>query len=298
MSESLREAATSLVNANLWTELALARGLRLAGIFLIAVVLIHLLKALTSRLVARPSAETRVAAMREQQTRTLAGILYSAGSAVIVVGAILTALPELGFNVTPFAAVAGLGTLAIGLGAQNLIRDVINGFFIVFEDQFVVGDAIRLGETSGRVEHLTLRRTVVRDAEGALVVIPNGEIRRVANLSRDWSQLFVDVAVANAEEVDRALAVLAAVAAEFREAADWSAALVDGPRVLGVEAFTMAGTTLRMQLRTVPGRQHDVARELRRRIKARFERERIALADVQPVKLVGGAPPAGKTPQV
>jgi small-conductance mechanosensitive channel len=298
MIESLRAAATSLENVNLWTELALARGLRLAGIFLIAVVLIRLLKALTARLVSRPSAETRVAAMREQQTRTLAGILHSAGTAVIVVGAILTALPELGFNVAPVAAAAGIASLAIGFGAQNLIRDVINGFFIVFEDQFVVGDAIRVGETAGRVEHLTLRRTVVRDAEGALVVIPNGEIRRVANLSRDWSQLFVDVAVANAEEVDRALAVLAAVAAEFREAADWSAALVDGPRVLGVEAFTMAGTTLRMQLRTLPGRQHDVARELRRRIKARFEQERIALADVQPVKFVGGTLPAGRPPQV
>jgi len=280
-----------------WTELALTHGLRLLGILLLAVVLIRILKAFTQRLVQLASGESRVAAMREQQTRTLAGLLYSAGTALIIIVAVLTALTELGFNVTPIAAAAGLASLAFGLAAQHLVRDIINGFVIVFEDQYVVGDSVRIGEHSGRVEHMTLRRTVLRDAQGALVTIPNGEIRQVSNLNRDWSQLFVDVALSNEEDVSRALAVLEEVAGQLRSDETWRAALVDGPRVLGVEAFTMAGTTLRMQLRTVPGRQHDVARELRRRIKARFEQERIALADVQPVKLVGGAAPAGMPPQ-
>jgi len=116
--------------------------------------------------------------MREQHTKTLAGLLYSAGTAVIIIGAILMALPEFGFNITPIAAVAGLASLAFGFGAQHLVRDLINGFFVIVEDQFVVGETVRIGGVVGRVEHLTLRRTVVRDIQGALVSIPNGEISK------------------------------------------------------------------------------------------------------------------------
>ena len=97
---------------------------------------------------------------------------------MILIGAILTALPEFGFNVTPIAAVAGLASLAFGFGAQHLVRDFINGFFMIIEDQFVVGETVRIGTVIGRVEHLTLRRTVIRDIQGAVVTIPNGEIPR------------------------------------------------------------------------------------------------------------------------
>jgi len=270
-----------------WTELALTHGLRLLGILLLAVILVRVLKAFTQRLVQLASGESRVAAMREQQTRTLAGILYSAGTALIIIVAVLSALTEFGFNVTPIAAAAGLASLAFGLAAQHLVRDIINGFVIVFEDQYIVGDSVRIGEHSGRVEHMTLRRTVLRDAQGALVTIPNGEIRQVSNLNRDWSQLFVDVALANEEVVSRALAVLEAVSGEMRSDDTWRAALVDGPRVLGVESLSLAGVTLRLQLRTAPTRQHEVARELRRRIRARFEQERIGVTSVERVALAG-----------
>ena len=271
-----------------WTEVALSRGLRLVGILLFAFLLIRVLKALTRKLVKPPTSQTRVALQREQQTRTLAAILYSAGAAVIFVLAVLTALPEFGVNVTPIAAATGLASVALGFGAQHLVRDLINGFFIIFEDQFVVGDMIRVGEAVGRVEYLTLRRTVLRDLQGALFTIPNGEIRQVANLSRDWSQLFVDVTVPNHQGVDRALAALEKVATELRADERWSAALLDGPRVLGVECLTLSGTTLRVQVRTAPNRQHDVARELRRRIVERFDQEQIALSGAQRVELVGG----------
>ncbi len=273
-----------------WTDFALARGLRLAGIVVIAVVLIWLLKTVTRRLVKSADSESpgRVARMREQHTRTMAGLLYSAGVALVVAVAILTALPEFGFNVTPLAAAAGLASLAVGFGAQHLVRDLINGFFTVFEDQYVVGDMVRIGDTVGRVEHLTLRRTVLRDIQGALVTIPNGEIRQVANLSRDWAQLWVDVSVAAEESVDAALATLEKVTAELRADMAWSAALVDGPRVLGVESLAAGGATLRVQARTAPNRRDDVARELRRRIKARFEQQKIHLSGVQRVELVGG----------
>jgi small conductance mechanosensitive channel len=276
-----------------WTEGAFAVLLRLGGILLAAVVLNRLLGAVTQRMVQLAASPTRVALMREQQTRTLAGLLYSAGTAVIVVVAVMTALPEFGVNITPIAAAAGLASLAVGFGAQHLVRDIINGFFIVLEDQFVVGDVVRIGDATGRVEHFTLRRTVLRDAHGALIVIPNGEIRQLANLARDWSQVFVDVALPAGAETERALAALDQVCAELRGDAAWAPALVDGPRVLGIEALTLDGATLRLQVRTAPTRQSDVARELRRRIQARFGAERISLAGVQRVELLNpGRSPA------
>ena len=272
-----------------WTDFAAARGIRIAAIVLIALILNRLLRSLTRRLI--PAAGTdglgRIARMREQHVKALAGLLYSAGSAVIVIGAILTALPEFGFNVTPIAAAAGLASLAVGFGAQHLVRDLINGFFIIVEDQFAVGESVRIGTVIGRVEYLTLRRTVVRDVLGAVVTIPNGEITQVSNLSRDWGQVFVDISIPQEASSDAALAALERVCAELRSDASWSPVLVDGPRALGVESFGPAGATLRLQLRTVPGRQDDAARELRRRIQNRFEQEHIRWGGVQRVEVVG-----------
>lgn len=273
-----------------WTDWTVASGTRLAGILLVSILLVRLVRSLSRRMVKEATTPTRAAQMREQQMRTLAGILASIGATVIIVVAVLTALPEFGVNVTPIEAVAGLASFAVGFGAQNLVRDWISGVLIVVEDQFVIGDLVRIGDTLGRVESLTLRRTVLRDLQGALVHISNGEIRQAANLSRDWSQLFLDVSLPAEEPVDRALGALDRVAAEFRADAAWSPALVDGPRVLGVEAITLAGSSLRLQVRTAPTRQHDVARELRRRIRARFEQEHIPCGSVQRVELVDGPP--------
>jgi len=271
-----------------WTDFAVADGLRLGAILIIALILNRILRVLTRRLI--PAAGTeglgRIARLHEQHVKTLAGLIYSAGTAIIAVGAILTTLPLLGFNVTPIAAVAGLASLAFGFGAQHLVRDVINGFFIFIEDQFVVGEIVQIGTTAGRVEHLTLRRTVVRDFQGALVTIPNGEITRVSNLSRDWGQVFVDISVSQETSAATALAALERVCAELRGDAAWSPVLVDGPRALGVDSFGPAGATLRLQLRTVPGRQDDAARELRRRIQNRFEQEHIRWGGVQRVEIV------------
>ncbi len=271
-----------------WSGFTAANGLRLIGIVAIAFVLNRVLKVVTSRLVRPATAATRVAQMREQQTRTHAGVLYSAGTALILLVAFFMALPEFGFSITPIAALAGLASLALGFGGQHLVRDLINGFFIVFEDQYVVGDMVRIGDTLGRVEHLTLRRTVLRDLQGGIVTISNGEIRQAANLSRDWSQMFVDVIIATDESADAALAALDKVCTELRADTAWAPALVDGPRVLGVESLSVSGATLRLQLRTAPNRQDDVARELRRRIKSRLGQEHIRLSSVQRVELVGG----------
>jgi moderate conductance mechanosensitive channel len=273
-----------------WTENAGSHAARIALIFLLALLLIRVFKAITNRLIQLAKSQTRVAILREQQTRTMAGVLYSVGVTVILGGAILTMLPELGFNVTPVAAVAAVASLALGFGAQSLVKDLINGVFIVFEDQFVVGDLIQANGETGRVEYLTLRRTVLRNPSGAVVTIPNGLIGQIENLSRDWSQTFVDVTVPGDEMIGRALATLEKVAGDFRNDADWSVALVDGPRVLGVESLSLDGTVLRLQARTVLNRKDEVARELRRRIKIAFEQSRIPLTQSHKVQLNPDAP--------
>src|SRR6266851_2217635 len=199
-----------------WTDFAATRGIRIAAILLIALILNRLLRSLTRRLIPSAGGDGmgRIARMREQHVKTLAGLLYSAGTALIIAGAILTALPEFGFSVTPIAAAAGLASLAFGFGAQHLVRDIINGIFITIEDQFVVGEIVRIGTVVGRVEHLTLRRTVVRDFQGAVVSVPNGDISQVANLSRDWGQVFVDISIPPEASSDTALAALERVCAE------------------------------------------------------------------------------------
>ena len=277
-----------------WIEIVGTRGARILVIAVIAFILTRILKALTTRVIDIAKGQARGARMREQQTRTLAGLLYSVGVAVIVAVAALMVLPEFGFDVTPFEAAAAVGSLAFGFGAQNLVKDLINGFFIVLEDQYVVGDLIQLNGETGRVEHLTLRRTVLRNVNGAVVTIPNSLVGQVANLSRDWSQAFVDVTVPSDELVGRALATLEKIAGDFRNDADWSPALLDGPRVLGVESLSLDGTVLRLQVRTVLGRKDDVARELRRRIKLGFEESRIPLRQAHQVEL-HGAIAAGQT---
>jgi moderate conductance mechanosensitive channel len=191
--------------------------------------------------------------------------------------------------------VIAIAALAVGFGAQNLVRDAISGMYIILEDQFAIGDTIQVAETTGRVEHLSLRRTVVRDARGALVTLANGEIRSVGNLSRDWSQIYVDVAVSPQIPQERTMQALDAAAAELRNDPAWSQALVDGPRILGLHSYDQQASTVRMQVRTAPSRHEDVARELRRRIQLEFQKQGIALYNVQRVELVNAG--ASKSPE-
>jgi len=272
---------------NRWFDLALSNAVPLLGILVIALVLNRVLRAVTNLLIKPAASQSRQAQLREQQTRTLAGVLYGAGSKVVWVVALLTALDKVGINPTPALTLAGLASVAVGFGAQTLVRDVISGFYIVLEDQYVVGDTVQIADYVGRVEHLTLRRTVIRDPRGALVTIANGEIRMVSNLSRDWSQTFVDVSLAPESPIERTLQALEVAAAALRSDPAWSQALVDGPRILGLQSLDRTSSTVRLQVRTAPTRQDEVARELRRRIQVEFQRQGIPLASVQRVELAG-----------
>jgi moderate conductance mechanosensitive channel len=264
-----------------WFSLTIPQGLRLLVILILAVLICRFLRKLTNGFAKPASSPGRAAQAHEQQTRALADSLYRMGSIVVWVVAIFMALPEFGIVVWPAAMVVGAGVLAVAVGAQNSVRDVIAGMHIVLEEQFAVGDTIQVGETTGRVESLRLRRTVVRDNRGGLVTLSNGEVRTVANLSRDWSQAFVDVTVAVEEPMDRAAAALEAAASGMRGDPAWAQALVDGPRVLGIHEYGAAGATLRVQVRTAPMRQDEVCRELRRRIQLEFQRHAIALPGMQ-----------------
>jgi len=274
---------------NYLLNISLSNVIHLVVILAAALILNHLMHLVTKLIVKPAATQTRAAQAREQQTRTLAGVINSTGSKVVWAIALLTAAQEFGINVTPVAALAGLASLAVGFGAQNLVRDIISGFYIILEDQYVVGDTIQVSETIGRVEHLTLRRTVVRDARGALVTLSNGDIRTVGNLSRDWSQTFVDVSVSPQIAQEKALQALEAAIAEFRGDPSWSQVLVDGPRILGLQSYDQSASTIRLQVRTAPSRQDDVARELRRRIQLEFQRQGIPLWSVQRLELVNPA---------
>jgi moderate conductance mechanosensitive channel len=277
-------------------ENSLSVALHLLGIFVIALVLNRFLRMMTSLLIKRAESQSRSEQAREQQTRTLAEVVYSTASKVVWFVAVLTALDKVGINPTPALTLAGLASVAVGFGAQNLVRDVISGIYIVLEDQYAVGDTVQIADTIGRVEYLTLRRTLVRDPRGALVTIANGEIRTVANLSRDWSQSFVDIGLAPEIALEKPMAALEAAAAGLRGDAAWAQALVDGPRVLGVQSYDRTGTVLRLQVRTTPTRQDEVSRELRRRIQIEFQKQGIPLASVLRFELTNPQPPAPGTP--
>jgi small-conductance mechanosensitive channel len=275
--------------------------IRLLGIFAVALLLNRFLKNLTRKLVRPAASQGRSAQAREQQTRTLADAFYSAGSKLIWALALLTAAQECGVNVMPAVMLAGFLCVAVAFGAQSLVKDVIGGSYIILEDQYAIGESIQAGEITGRVEQLTLRSTLVRDPRGALVTLSNGDLRTAANLSRDWSQTFVDVVLSPAVSQELAFQVLDAASSELRADASWSQALVDGPRILGVQACDLNTSTLRLQVRTMPSRQDDVARELRRRIQLEFQRRGISLSHVQRVELLNAnsfqenRPPAAVT---
>jgi moderate conductance mechanosensitive channel len=272
-----------------WPEFTLSTLLDLLAIFIIALLFNRFLRVMTNLMVKPAATQGRAAQAREQQTRTLAAVLYSAGSKVVWFVALLTALDKVGINPTPALTLAGLASVAVGFGAQNIVRDVITGVYIVLEDQYAIGDTIQVGDTTGRVEYFTLRRTVVRDARGAVVTIANGEMRTVSNLSRDWSQAFVDISIAPEISLEKIMQALEAAAAEMRSDPSWSQALLDGPRILGVQGFDRSASTVRLQVRTAPTRQDEVSRELRRRIQTEFQRQGIPLSSVQRLELASAS---------
>jgi moderate conductance mechanosensitive channel len=259
--------------------LAVAQGtLRILIALVVAWAAFGALRLITRRIErSAEGGEGTVARARQQRVRTLVGLVRSIGIVVILVITLFSILGILGHDIRPLLAGAGVIGLAISFGAQSLVRDVITGMFILFENQFGIGDVIRIGDTSGVVERMTLRVVMLRDVHGVVHVIPNGEIKQVSNMTRSWSRAVLEIGVAYKENVDRVMEVMRDVGRELAEDEEWSALLVEEITVPGIESFGDSGVNIRIMAKTVPLKQWDVARELRRRLKNRFDAEGIEI---------------------
>jgi small-conductance mechanosensitive channel len=256
-------------------EVVLRSGFRVLGVWVLAWFALRVVN-LTAHKIEKSvdDGDDSVTTLREKRGRTIAQLLRSVGRVVIVtIGILLTF--NVFINIAPVLAGAGILGLAISFGAQSLVRDFISGFFILLENQFAVGDVIEAAGKSGVVEKMTLRVVVLRDLEGTMHVIPNGQITVVSNKTRGWARAVVDISVPYTEDVDRALSVVRDEAAQFSTDKTWGLQL-DGPvEVPGVESMTDSSLSIRTLLKTQPGSQWNVAREFRRRLINRFTKESI-----------------------
>ena len=214
---------------------------------------------------------------RENRAKTVGGVLRSASRGILILIGILMGARELGLDITPALAAAGGFGVAAGFGAQTLVRDWIAGFFFIRDNQFAVGDVIRVAGASGTVEMLSLRHTELRDSEGFIHFIPNGEIKVVTNLTKSWSTPLVRVPVSLVEDPDRVIAVIESLILDFRENPRVKAHLLEGPRLLGVEDVNTGQFTLLLQAKTIPEQRLFVARALRLAILERLRAEGISL---------------------
>jgi small-conductance mechanosensitive channel len=227
-----------------------------------------LLRPLRNRL---PNALTLPTERRNQRARALGSVLRSIASAVVFTISTMLVLGEIGINLGPLLASAGIAGLAIGFGAQNLVKDFIAGLFMLLEDQYGVGDVVDVGETSGTVEAVGLRITTIRDGAGVVWYVRNGEIVRVGNKSQGWAVINIDVPVGFVS-VEQATAVLREAAEEFAADTDFADDFIDPPKVLGVEQLNADGAVLRTTVKTSTEAQWRVGRELRKRLTEALER--------------------------
>jgi moderate conductance mechanosensitive channel len=206
----------------------------------------------------------------QRRATTLGGILSSLVTAAVGFVAILMLLRELAIDVVPILTGAGIVGLAVGFGAQNLVRDVISGFFLILEDQVRIGDVARINGVQGSVEQINLRTIVLRDGEGAVQVFPNGTITALANLSKQFAYAVVDVKVAYTENIDRVIGTLREVGAQMERDSTWGSLVVAPLEVIGIESLGDGAATVRVKFKTLPLNQGKVANELRRRVMAAF----------------------------
>lgn len=221
--------------------------------------------------------EARNATRRVQRAKTMGSLLKSiiTGLVLAIVGTMV--LSEIGVNIAPIIASAGIVGLAVGFGAQSLVTDFLSGVFMIFEDQYGVGDEIDLGEAIGTVEAVSLRVTRLRDINGTVWYVRNGEIARVGNMSQNWARTVLDVSVSYDSDLVKVSRVLQDVAHDLWDDEDFKGKVLEEPSVWGVQDLGADGIAVRVALKTAPGLQWGVAREMRQRIKARFDIEGIEI---------------------
>jgi small-conductance mechanosensitive channel len=259
-------------------DIFVAKPLRILLILLVAVIVSVLARRAIDRFARAPRAmleNAPVSARASQRAHTIGALVKSSVTVAIWSMALLQVLGEFGVDLAPLIAGAGIVGLALGFGAQSLVRDVLSGMFMLLEDQYGVGDVVDLGEAKGTVEAVGLRSTRLRDAEGTVWHVPNGEIKRVANKSQEWAKSLLDVEVANGTDIAKATEVIRSVAeALWDEHPDL---ILEQPEVQGVERLGADGIAIRLVVKTLPSEQFGVSRELRARIKAAFDEAAIEM---------------------
>jgi small conductance mechanosensitive channel len=249
---------------------------------LIVLTLAYLLLSATGVVVARMekyvgTARTAPAPELAKRARTLADLMGNVFRAAVVAIAGIAVLGDLGVNTTPILTSAGILGLAVGFGAQTLVKDVISGFFLILENQVRVGDVAEINGTGGLVEAITLRTLVLRDARGARIVFPCGSISTLANLTKDYAYAVLDILVHQRHDTDQVIKVIQDTGKTVETDAAFKTSILAPLEVNGIENIGDSGITIRVRMKTVPQRQWDVARELRRRIKKQFDEKEIEI---------------------
>ncbi|MGN7249100.1 mechanosensitive ion channel family protein [Janibacter anophelis] len=211
-----------------------------------------------------------------QRTLTMGSLLRSIATIAIATVTALTVMALLGIPLAPLLASAGVGGVALGFGAQALVRDYLSGIFMILEDQYGVGDFIDTGEAVGTVEEVTLRVTRLRDLDGVVWYVRNGEIIRIGNRSQGWSTVMVDLPFSYQEDVDRVIGIITDAVSRMKDDEHWGEVLRETPSVLGVETITAGTVTVRVFATSTPNENWGIQREIRRRVKEAFDREGIA----------------------
>jgi len=213
----------------------------------------------------------------ERRVRTLTGLLRTVSTIGVWAMVIVSVLNEMGINIGPILAGVGIAGLAVGFGAQNLVRDVISGFFMILENQVRLGDVAVVNGTSGLVESISFRTIVLRDAEGTVHVYPHGSVTTLANRTMYWSAYVLDVPVAYGEDIDHATNVMKQVAEELSADPEFSGKIIAPIEIFGVDSFGPSEVLIKARLKTLPAEQWKVGREYRRRLKYAFDREQIEI---------------------
>ncbi|MDH5526688.1 MAG: mechanosensitive ion channel [Nitrospirota bacterium] len=264
-----------------WVGAKLLEGshllLILAGTVLVLTTVLRLMHILESRTVARLEGPELVPTEASKRTRTLMKLTRTGLTLGILAVALLLVLGQLGIDIGPILASAGILGLAVGFGAQNLVRDVISGFFMTMENQIRVGDVVKINGTGGLVENISFRTVVLRDVEGTVHVFPHGTVNTLSNLTSGWSAAVFDIGVAYHEDTDQVVTVMKSVAAELRADTSFGPLIREDMEVFGVDAFGDSAVVIKARIKTVPGKQWDVGREYRRRLKKAFDVEGIEI---------------------
>jgi small conductance mechanosensitive channel len=254
-------------------------GLTILITIVLAAVGLFLLRYITRHLKLRVQSFDDVdGSLLDKRTETISRVMWTTGSVVIVGTALLIILEEFGVPIFPVLASVGFVGLAFGLGAQTLVKDMISGLFILIEDQFTIGDVVEIGGVSGTVETISLRKTVIRDLYGTIFHIPNGEVRTVANKSRDWSRALVEVGITYDADVDKAIEALGHIGKVLDEESPFAEQVIEEPVVTGIEGLDESAVRLRIMVKTLPSFEWDVQRYLRHQIRIDFAEKGIEIA--------------------